>query len=123
MASLGSVSTGLLHQEISRLNNLMKEKMSECERLEKELESTRMHGQERMQTLEQQVSCCNTIQSGIVPLKKKSNGFWFFLPQVFIYEEDFRSERADRERAQGEIADLKEQVGQLRRQLHKQVSP
>ncbi|XP_003972361.1 TNFAIP3-interacting protein 2 [Takifugu rubripes] len=91
--SLGSVSTGMLHHEISRLNNLMKEKMSECERLERELESTRRQSQERMQTLEQ---------------------------QVFIYEEDFRSERADRERAHGEIADLKEQVGQLRRQLHKQ---
>lgn len=51
------------------------------------------------------------------------NRSWFFLPQVFIYEEDFRSERADRERAHGEIADLKEQVGQLSRQLHKQVSP
>lgn len=51
------------------------------------------------------------------------NRFCFFLPQVCIYEEDFRSERADRERAHGEIADLKEQVGQLRRQLHKQVSP
>lgn len=124
MASLGSVSTGLLHQEISRLNNLMKEKMSECESLEKELESTRRQGQERMQTLEQQVSCCNTI-SLLLGLGhwRKPNGFWFFLPQVFIYEEDFRSERADRERAQGEIADLKEQVGQLRRQLHKQVSP
>lgn len=42
---------------------------------------------------------------------------------MFIYTEDFKSERADRERAQGEIADLKEQVCQLKRQLHKQVSP
>lgn len=56
---LGSLNMGLLHQEISRLNNLLKEKMSECERLEREVESTRRQGQERMQTLEQQVSCCN----------------------------------------------------------------
>ncbi|CAF96581.1 unnamed protein product [Tetraodon nigroviridis] len=90
---LGSLNMGLLHQEISRLNNLLKEKMSECERLEREVESTRRQGQERMQTLEQ---------------------------QVFIYAEDFKSERADRERAQGEIADLKEQVAQLKRQIHKQ---
>lgn len=69
---LGSVNTGLLHQEISRLNNLLKEKMSECERLERELESTRRQGQERMQTLEQQVGCCNVTPSvsEIVLLKK-----------------------------------------------------
>lgn len=41
--------------------------------------------------------------------------------QVLIYTEDFKSERADRERAQGQIDDLKEQVYQLKRQLHKQV--
>lgn len=60
--SLGSVSPGLLHQEISRLNSLMKEKMSECERLERELDSTRRQSQERMQTLEQQVSCCKVLR-------------------------------------------------------------
>lgn len=59
---LGSVNTGLLHHEISRLNGLLKEKMSECDRLERELESTRRQGQERMQTLEQQVSCCNVTR-------------------------------------------------------------
>lgn len=42
-------------------------------------------------------------------------------PQVLIYAEDFKSERADRERAQGHIDDLKEQVYQLKEQLHKQV--
>lgn len=45
----------------------------------------------------------------------------FPCPQVLIYTEDFKSERADRERAQGQIDDLKEQVHQLKRQLHKQV--
>ncbi|XP_041789405.1 TNFAIP3-interacting protein 2 isoform X1 [Chelmon rostratus] len=90
---LGSVSTGLLHHEISRLNSLLEEKMSECERLEREVENVRRQDQERIQTLEQ---------------------------QVLIYTEDFKSERADRERAQGQIEDLKEQVYQLKRQLHKQ---
>ncbi|KAM9362755.1 TNFAIP3-interacting protein 2 isoform 2-T2 [Symphorus nematophorus] len=90
---LGSVSTGLLHQEISRLNGLLEDKMSECERLEREVEDVRRQDQERIQTLEQ---------------------------QVLIYAEDFKSERADRERAQGQIEDLKEQVYQLKRQLHKQ---
>ncbi|XP_056227908.1 TNFAIP3-interacting protein 2 isoform X2 [Seriola aureovittata] len=90
---LGSVSTGLLHQEISRLNGLLEEKISECARLGREGEETRRQDQERIQTLEQ---------------------------QVLIYTEDFKSERTDRERAQGQIQDLKEQVHQLKQQLHKQ---
>lgn len=90
---LGSISTGLLHQEISRLNGLLEEKMSECARLGRGVEEIRRHDQERIQTLEQ---------------------------QVLIYAEDFKSERADRERAQGQIQDLKEQVYQLKQQLHKQ---
>ncbi|XP_044047587.1 TNFAIP3-interacting protein 2 isoform X2 [Siniperca chuatsi] len=93
MPRLGSVSTGLLHHEISRLNDLLEEKMSECERLGSEMDEIRRQDQECIQTLEQ---------------------------QVLIYTEDFKSERADRERAQGQIQDLKEQVYQLKRQLHKQ---
>ncbi|TKS68459.1 TNFAIP3-interacting protein 2 A20-binding inhibitor of NF-kappa-B activation 2 [Collichthys lucidus] len=93
MPGLGSVSTGLLHHEISRLNGLLEEKISECERLDREVDKVRRRDQERIQTLEQ---------------------------QVLIYTEDFKSERADRERAQGQIEDLKEQVYQLKRQLHKQ---
>jgi len=46
-----------------------------------------------------------------------------FLPlhQVLIYADDFKSERADRERAQGQIQDLKEQIYQLKQQRHKKV--
>lgn len=93
MPALGSVSSSLLQQEISRLNTLLEEKISECEQLEREAASVRRKSKERIQTLEQ---------------------------QVLIYTEDFKSERADRERAQGQIDDLKEQVYQLKRQLHKQ---
>ncbi|XP_053275332.1 TNFAIP3-interacting protein 2 isoform X2 [Pleuronectes platessa] len=93
MPALGSVSTGLLHHEISRLNGLLEEKMSECVRLERDVNDTRRKDQERIQTLEQ---------------------------QVIIYTDDFKSERRDRERAQGQIQDLKEQVYQLKQQLHKQ---
>lgn len=53
---LGSVSSGLLHQEISRLNRLLEEKIRECERLDTELEDARRRGQEQIQTLKQQVS-------------------------------------------------------------------
>lgn len=42
--------------------------------------------------------------------------------KVLIYAEDFKSERADRERAQGQIEDLKEKISQLKQQLHKQVT-
>uniref|UniRef100_A0AAQ5XJ79 TNFAIP3-interacting protein 2 n=1 Tax=Amphiprion ocellaris TaxID=80972 RepID=A0AAQ5XJ79_AMPOC len=90
---MGSVSSTLLHQEISRLNGLLQEKMSECSRLGRDVEEIRRRDQERIQTLEQ---------------------------QVLIYTDDFKSERADRERAQGQIEDLKKQVSQLKQQLHKQ---
>ncbi|XP_026160188.1 TNFAIP3-interacting protein 2 isoform X1 [Mastacembelus armatus] len=88
----GSVSPGLLYQEITRLNGSLKEKMSECARLAREQEEMKRQDQEKIQTLEQ---------------------------QVLIYAEDFKSERSDRERAQGQIQDLKEQIYQLK-QLHKQ---
>lgn len=55
MPGLSSISTGLLHQEISRLNGLLEEKMSECERLDREVEDVKRQGHERIQTLEQQV--------------------------------------------------------------------
>ncbi|XP_032396356.1 TNFAIP3-interacting protein 2 isoform X2 [Etheostoma spectabile] len=93
MPGLGSISTGLLHQEISRLNGLLEEKMSECAQTRREVEEMRRQDQESIQTLKQ---------------------------QVLIYADDFKSERADRERAQGRIQDLKEQVHQLKQQLHKQ---
>ncbi|RVE76033.1 hypothetical protein OJAV_G00004700 [Oryzias javanicus] len=74
-------------------STLLEEKIQECVRLDREVEEVRRQNQERVQTLEQ---------------------------QVLIYEEDFKSERADRERAQGQIEDLKEQISQLKQQLHKQ---
>lgn len=55
MPALGSVSSSLLHQEISRLNALLEEKISECEQLEREAASVRRKSKERIQTLEQQV--------------------------------------------------------------------
>lgn len=55
MPGLGPVSSGLLHQEISRLNTLLEEKISECEQLDRQLVDIRRHGKERIQTLEQQV--------------------------------------------------------------------
>lgn len=55
MPGMGTVSTGLLHQEISRLNGLLEDKMSECARLGREVEQIRWQDKERIQTLEQQV--------------------------------------------------------------------
>ncbi|XP_019718244.1 TNFAIP3-interacting protein 2 [Hippocampus comes] len=95
--SLASAGAGaaLLHQEISRLNGLLEDKLSECARLRGEAQEASSKDRERIQTLEQ---------------------------QVLIYTEDFKSERADRERAQGRIQDLKEQICHLKQQLHKQGS-
>lgn len=128
MPALGSVNSGLLHQEISRLNALLEEKISECEQLEREVASVRRKTKDRIQTLEQQVSVLTyfwmtcPLLGKILPhsLTYLFNNSCPFL-QVLIYTEDFKSERTDRERAQGQIDDLKEQVYQLKRQLHKQV--
>ncbi|XP_062333331.1 TNFAIP3-interacting protein 2 [Osmerus eperlanus] len=90
---LASPSSGLLQKEIARLNGLLEEKMRDCGRLGRDLEGMRRKNQECIQTLEQ---------------------------QVLIYTEDFKSERADRERAQGTIQDLKEEVSRLQQQLHAQ---
>lgn len=53
---MGSGSSELLHQEISRLNVLLEEKINECQRLDREVASIRRKSKERIQTLEQQVS-------------------------------------------------------------------
>uniref|UniRef100_A0A3Q4GIW8 TNFAIP3-interacting protein 2 n=1 Tax=Neolamprologus brichardi TaxID=32507 RepID=A0A3Q4GIW8_NEOBR len=96
MPAMGSTNTGLLHQEISRLNGLLEEKMRECARLAREMDDIRRQDKEQIQTLEQ---------------------------QVLIYTDDFKSERADRERAQGQIDALKEQVSQLKQQESRDVVP
>lgn len=72
MPGLGSVNTGLLHHEISRLNGLLKEKMSECERLSREEEEIRRQDRECIQTLEQQVGLSTALYSATLNL----NLFW-----------------------------------------------
>ncbi|KAL1023488.1 hypothetical protein UPYG_G00041400 [Umbra pygmaea] len=94
MPVLGSANVGLLQQEIVRLNGLLEEKMRDARRLGRELEESRRIDQERIQTLEQ---------------------------QVLIYTDDFKSERRDRERAQGRIQDLQEEVSRLQQQLNTQA--
>lgn len=93
MTTSGLPSPGLLQTEIARLNGLLEEKMRDCGRLGRELEDIKRADQERIQMLEQ---------------------------QVLIYKEDFMSERADRERAQGKIQDLKDEASRLQQQLHPQ---
>lgn len=44
------------------------------------------------------------------------------LLQVLAYVEDFKSERADRERAQSKILDLQDEVGRLQLQIRAQAS-
>ncbi|XP_072533245.1 TNFAIP3-interacting protein 2 isoform X2 [Salminus brasiliensis] len=86
-------NTALFQQEIGRLNGLLKEKMLECERLSQERNNGSLRDHERIQMLEQ---------------------------QVLAYIEDFKSERADRERAQGKILDLEDEVARLQLQIHAQ---
>ncbi|XP_043093209.1 TNFAIP3-interacting protein 2 [Puntigrus tetrazona] len=85
-------NVALFQQEITRLNGLLQDKMMECERLGRERDGGK-RDQERIQMLEQ---------------------------QVLAYIEDFKSERADRERAQGKILDLQDEVGRLQLQIRTQ---
>lgn len=48
--------SGLVQHEITRLNNLLEEKMRDCERLAAERDDIAKRDQERIQMLEQQVS-------------------------------------------------------------------
>ncbi|XP_066534600.1 TNFAIP3-interacting protein 2 [Hoplias malabaricus] len=89
----GVGSGALLQQEISRLNKMLNQKMVECERLSRERDDCALRDRERIQMLEQQ-------------------------NQAYI--DDFKSERADRERAQGKISDLQDEVGRLQLQIHAQ---
>ncbi|KAK9981161.1 hypothetical protein ABG768_000722 [Culter alburnus] len=87
-------SKALIQQEIARLNGLLQDKMMECERLSRERDDNTRRDHERIQMLEQ---------------------------QVLAYIEDFKSERADRERAQGKILDLQDEVGRLQLQIRTQA--
>ncbi|XP_053478084.1 TNFAIP3-interacting protein 2 isoform X1 [Ictalurus furcatus] len=96
--SSGGTSAGtvtLYQQEINRLNGLLEEKMLECDRLSRERDDRVQRNNERIQMLEQ---------------------------QVLAYVEDFKSERADRERAQSKILDLQDEVGRLQLQIRAQNS-
>ncbi|TTZ53803.1 TNFAIP3-interacting protein 2 [Bagarius yarrelli] len=86
----------LYQQEINRLNGLLKEKILVCERLSRERDVCMQRNKERIQMLEQ---------------------------QVLAYIEDFKSERADRERAQSKILDLQDEVGRLQLQIRAQAKP
>ncbi|KAJ8001281.1 hypothetical protein DPEC_G00192690 [Dallia pectoralis] len=88
-----SANTGLLQQEIVRLNGLLEEKIKDSWKLGRELEESRRRDQERIQTLEQ---------------------------QVLIYTDDFKSERRDRERAHEQIQDLQEKMSRLQEKLQTQ---
>ncbi|XP_076830484.1 TNFAIP3-interacting protein 2 [Brachyhypopomus gauderio] len=85
--------SGALQEEIGRLNNLLEEKMEECERTSTERDDRAQRDQEHIQMLEQ---------------------------QVLAYVEDFKSERADRERAQTRILELQDNVERLQLQIHTQ---
>ncbi|XP_072476150.1 TNFAIP3-interacting protein 2 [Notamacropus eugenii] len=87
------MSPELMQKEIFRLNKLLEEKMTDCLKVKRELEDIKKAkdgDSERIQMLEQ---------------------------QVLVYKDDFTSERADRERAQSKIQELKEKVATLQHQI------
>lgn len=56
---------------------------------------------------------------GLLPINRARS---LFSHKVLAYIEDFKSERADRERAQGKILDLQDEVGRLQLQIRTQAS-
>ncbi|KAL6082857.1 hypothetical protein STEG23_002551 [Scotinomys teguina] len=79
----------LMTKEISRLNRQLEEKINDCAQAKQELATVKMardSALERVQMLEQ---------------------------QILAYKDDFKSERADRERAQSRIQELEEKVMSL----------
>ncbi|XP_040822064.1 TNFAIP3-interacting protein 2 isoform X1 [Ochotona curzoniae] len=83
----------LLRKEIARLNTQLEEKIRACTEVKRQLAAARTAQEatlERVQVLEQ---------------------------QVLTYKDDFRSERADRERAHGRIEELEDKVTSLLGQL------
>ncbi|XP_031197162.1 TNFAIP3-interacting protein 2 isoform X2 [Mastomys coucha] len=83
----------LMKKEISRLNRQLEEKISDCAEAKQELtamKTARDTALERVQMLEQ---------------------------QILAYKDDFKSERADRERAHSKIQELEEKVMSLMYQV------
>ncbi|KAJ8269654.1 hypothetical protein COCON_G00122610 [Conger conger] len=91
-STLGPASSGLL-QEINRLNRQLEDKMAECTQTGRELDAVRKRDREHILMLEHQAR---------------------------TYVDDFKSERADRERAQSRIQDLEEEVMRLKLQIRSQ---
>ncbi|KAK3573130.1 hypothetical protein QTP86_014128, partial [Hemibagrus guttatus] len=94
-AGMSAGTMTLYQQEINRLNALLDEKMQECKRLCRERDDRMQRNKEHIEMLNQ---------------------------QVLAYIEDFKSERADRERAQSKIHDLQEEVGHLQLQIRAQAA-
>lgn len=134
-----------LMKEISRLNRQLEDKMHDCASMRQELAATlraRDGALERVQMLEQQVatplvlgsceaaSACRLSGGRSGPGRKALYGALSFLKQklcgtltpgllslqILAYKDDFTSERADRERAQGRIQELEEKVAALQHQ-------
>lgn len=83
-------NSDLLQKEISRLNRLLEEKMSENTKLQKEateMASARITDRERIQMLEQQVRTPplpTLVQPSIGPVLNNGHAFFFYLATQLI---------------------------------------
>ncbi|XP_052054925.1 TNFAIP3-interacting protein 2 isoform X3 [Apodemus sylvaticus] len=83
----------LMKKEICRLNRQLEEKMSDCAEAEQELAAVKMARDTALQRVE------------------------ILEQQILAYKDDFKSERADRERAHSRIQELEEKVMSLMYQV------
>lgn len=88
----------------SPLNKQLEEKDNQIKEL------TRENGH-LQQTLQQNIELENQLQS-------RDQQISFLQAQAMAYQEDFESERRDRERAQSRIADLEMELSIVKRELH-----
>ncbi|XP_027034507.1 TNFAIP3-interacting protein 2 isoform X2 [Tachysurus fulvidraco] len=88
-----------------------------CQKL-KETEGVTMYKQEinRLNSLLEEMQERNRLS------RERDDRMQMLEQQVLAYIEDFKSERADRERAQSKILDLQEEVGRLQLQIQSQNS-
>lgn len=112
----------LLRKEIARLNTQLEEKIRACTEVKRQLAAARTAQEatlERVQVLEQQVPVPSSAgktagwAAGLHPEPPER----LLCSQVLTYKDDFRSERADRERAHGRIEELEDKVTSLLGQL------
>uniref|UniRef100_A0A3Q4GZD9 TNFAIP3 interacting protein 2 n=1 Tax=Neolamprologus brichardi TaxID=32507 RepID=A0A3Q4GZD9_NEOBR len=113
-----SVLCTSLAEEADQLRRQLGATVKVCQELMARLEKDKRGGGEVPESSEM-----GSVNAQIRQLQEENQQLKQRVAYVLIYTDDFKSERADRERAQGQIDALKEQVSQLKQQESRDVVP